>query len=587
MLENSNSKAFDFDSFHEHLNKLDDEEKFDEGINILKDQLYENKIIEKDPYMDLYCLTRLTEFQWFKYLNFEYPDDGPFEDYLELYISFLTSFQDYILCYYSYSKEYTESTEESMSADLEMIQFFKDNLLDETKHFIDLSKTIDFFLFLDHDPKQYLLMLRSLSKVFILLGEYQTAQRIIDCGIDIIIDFEKVHNDVSDELQHFLNISFARFNMLMGETLAYQSDFEKALAYFSTAIEWEREKEAAKYQKDMYDYCQKELNKVIINKPYQDRRVLLIAEGYKTNDSKSMLVVNPKYLPENITFPVGHPIVNHLYIGHPLEPSAYFPLDSYQLELVRDRLFEFCHLVQSLGATDINIEVLDANYSDNSSTSSNNVSGSAGFKVVKANASYSEQQSNQLINSLKQSIRLSQHFSPNSEPVIPDNLKWYNYEPSWKKLCEQRLKGNLLYHEEYIETSKSQMLDSQELTKLEVDVKAFFVKTGINYNESLNKKFQEQKNAILSIKVNFAPLKSTRQKSYNRITDNGKTSSDDNQPACTPKLSSEETEYIEIFREMVGNSEEISPRIRKVLDREAEHLGLSSERIKALENMNK
>ena len=54
---------------------------------------------------------------------------------------------------------------------------------------------------------------------------------------------------------------------------------------------------------------------------------------------------------------------------------------------------------------------------------------------------------------------------------------------------------------------------------------------------------------------------------------------------CMPMLSQEETEYLEILREMVGDNNEISPRIRKILDREAEHLGLTPKRVQELENM--
>ena len=54
--------------------------------------------------------------------------------------------------------------------------------------------------------------------------------------------------------------------------------------------------------------------------------------------------------------------------------------------------------------------------------------------------------------------------------------------------------------------------------------------------------------------------------------------------SCTPTLSDEEKEYIEIYKDMLEDGK-ISERRRKILNKEAESLGISQSRVKELEEM--
>ena len=53
---------------------------------------------------------------------------------------------------------------------------------------------------------------------------------------------------------------------------------------------------------------------------------------------------------------------------------------------------------------------------------------------------------------------------------------------------------------------------------------------------------------------------------------------------CEPSLSEEEKEYIEIYKDMLEDGE-ISERRRKILNKEAESLGISHSRVNELEEM--
>ena len=52
---------------------------------------------------------------------------------------------------------------------------------------------------------------------------------------------------------------------------------------------------------------------------------------------------------------------------------------------------------------------------------------------------------------------------------------------------------------------------------------------------------------------------------------------------CSPSLTDAEKEYIELYKEIVGE-DEITDRKRRMLNREAESLGLSEERVRELES---
>ena len=54
--------------------------------------------------------------------------------------------------------------------------------------------------------------------------------------------------------------------------------------------------------------------------------------------------------------------------------------------------------------------------------------------------------------------------------------------------------------------------------------------------------------------------------------------------SCTPSLSEEEKEYIEIYKDMLEDGE-ISERRRKILNKEAESLGIPQSRVNELEEM--
>lgn len=312
--------------------------------------------------------------------------------------------------------------------------------------------------------------------------------------------------------------------------------------------------------------------KTFLNLPYNERKVLMPVKQYTDLGQDHLSLLDVKNMP-NIAFPIGHPIANELYVGHPLVPSKYLPFESYQLELVEDKVREFCQLAQCLGATEIAIECLNSSVSDNTTSGKQNVKGNVDT-WYDVSGGHSKEYKYHMIEELSKSISLHQTFQPKVKPYVPEGLVWYENEPSWQRLVSQRINGGLSSHEERIETKKSQMLEGRELTELKAEVKSLIVDMGMDFDKTEELKFTQQVNAVLSIKVSFAPIQQLGESQQQLI----------NQSSSNAfKLSSQEQEYLEEVKECLVDGE-IGSRERRLLEKLREKLGISSERAATLEN---
>ncbi len=139
----------------------------------------------------------------------------------------------------------------------------------------------------------------------------------------------------------------------------------------------------------------------------------------------------------------------------------YIPYENYELELLVDKFREFCKLAQSLGAKELTIESINSSTNDSGSQQKQNGSVELEYKDKSGSLGVSTGSSNHLIDDISKSISLHQEFSPKGLPLLPDDLVWYEGEPSWKDLYKQRMHGSLIHHEKRIETKKSRAYAAQ------------------------------------------------------------------------------------------------------------------------------
>lgn len=315
---------------------------------------------------------------------------------------------------------------------------------------------------------------------------------------------------------------------------------------------------------------QSEQNATFINGfldlPYTKRKVLMPISRNIVCQTENLSPICIDVLPK-ISFPLGHPVANQLYVGHPLITNKYIPFENYQIELVEEKVREFCEFVQYLGATEINIDCLNTTLNDSTNNEKWNINGEIGGEKRNLSASVAQQYSRHLIEELSKSISLHQKFSPTKPPCLPQNMIWYSHEASWQRLYNQRINGGLSNHEERIETKKSQMIENRELLEIKSEVKGLFAKLNVSFDKTEESKFEQQENAVLSIKVKFAPLESLCESSSTIICNGG----------------NNEQEYIAEVKEYLEDYGSIGVKERKHLERTRNRLGISESRAAELE----
>lgn len=200
-----------------------------------------------------------------------------------------------------------------------------------------------------------------------------------------------------------------------------------------------------------------------------------------------------------------------------------------------------------------------------------NNSGSVDTLWVDGKADQHIKRSRHMIDELSRSVSLRQTFEPRNKPTIPEGMVWYDNEPSWQRLVSQRLSGCLTSHEERIETKKSQMLEGQELSAIKAEVKSLYADMDIAIDKTEESKFAQQENAVLAIKVKFAPI--------SQLLDNTSKS----QTPSSNITTVEEDEYITELKEILSDGD-ITPRERRLLDKIRIQFGISEQRAKELED---
>lgn len=322
-------------------------------------------------------------------------------------------------------------------------------------------------------------------------------------------------------------------------------------------------KEAAIEDFNVYDH---EYVSSFLKQPYNKRKVLLLVNNYTDLFQDYLNVIDIKKIQDSgITFPIGHPIAYQLYVGHPYIAHKYLPFENYELELIEDKVREFCQIVQCLGATEISIECLNNSLNKKNTNVEQSRSGEVDYMFTSASVKNNRTRNQHLIDEISQSINLHQKFTPKGKPYLPDNLVWFSNEPSWQRLYNQRMQGTLQQHEERIETRKSRVLEGTELNLLEGEFKHLLLDANCQWNNKIEEKFELQENVILAIHVKFASLNNLEQEAPNGYSN-------------SIQYTDNEKEYLEELRNCLVENGNISPGERRLLEKMRIYLNISEER---------
>lgn len=369
-----------------------------------------------------------------------------------------------------------------------------------------------------------------------------------------------------------------------------------------------------------------------LEQEYKERKLICTIKQVKDYCQESFTVFSMNSLPD-ISFPIGHPIDGQLYVGHPYCPNKYIPYETYELDLLEDRLRELCEVAQYLGATFIDVKSVNNSSSSEISEIKKEMKGDASFRVNSLKAEANHKKNNSIEKDYYNRFNFSQRFSPNQAPFLPDGLKWYYGEPSWQRLYNQRMQGGLIDHFERMESTGKQVVTYQESTEIEAEFSSLMVKLKGNYVGSAEFRSNMKVDIMLSVHITFAPLDffktdsnkvpqldykqknasenvlNTEENKYKDevlfcLEDDGiisyeersflermrkklnisESRAEEIESSCLTKLMTpEECEYIEELLDVVTSDGIIHNNVRRLLDRLRRSLNISEERAQDLE----
>lgn len=149
-------------------------------------------------------------------------------------------------------------------------------------------------------------------------------------------------------------------------------------------------------------------------------------------------------------------IKNTLYVRHPADATYFLKVANFHSYLLQDKRGEFVRLAASLGASEIKL----INKENKSQSTSANISISQ-LEKESVNASLESK------NNYSNNFNLSASFSTKTTlPKIPDNLRWFKYEPLWQAMAEARINNYVENFNVSFNYSEDFSINSEFVTKI-------------------------------------------------------------------------------------------------------------------------
>jgi len=306
-----------------------------------------------------------------------------------------------------------------------------------------------------------------------------------------------------------------------------------------------------------------------VDLPYGDRKALCIVDGGAKTPTSSLLLLDKEMLPK-IKFPIGHPVPDQIYIGHPYEPEVYFPIQVYEEELYQDKFMELNYLLQCLGAVSLSTSVKTDDSDEKRENRQEYKKGSAGINSIAGKASLKASRESAIQMSSNRSMECSQSFEPKYRPYVPCDLIWFPHELTWQRLVKQRMTGGLQTAELIICSRDLAVISSDEKKAIVAEFKTLVHSGDVRKNKRKSTNLISDAKLTRKIEVTFAPIETLLLSSPNSSAE----------PIVD--MSDAEQEYLEMVNDCLEDGV-ISDDERRLLDRRLQRLGISRERGEELE----
>lgn len=236
---------------------------------------------------------------------------------------------------------------------------------------------------------------------------------------------------------------------------------------------------------------------------YKDRMLIMPVNNIKGCAVEEITAFTLSELPNSIQFPVGHPVLNELYIGHPYSKDIYVPYSEHEFLFLKDKIDELSYLLQCLGAEEIRITSLKGTSINEAASTNSSTNASVGIKAFSANISASSNAESTKSKNADTGIEQVQRFDPYKKPYIPEGLTWYPFESQWQRLAKQRMDGNMLEYHLTLSSKETSLISEKGQSRIEASAKFIWAQCNFEHNESTSLHRDQSQETIWKVDVIF------------------------------------------------------------------------------------
>jgi hypothetical protein len=160
---------------------------------------------------------------------------------------------------------------------------------------------------------------------------------------------------------------------------------------------------------------------------------LVYAAYKKMRESGTKILTAPYSWAQSLSMLPGHPRDAVLYVAHPVQSEVYFPTADFHRFVFEHKFAEALKLLMHLGARKCVVKHQHGWSRDFASTLSAGIP-SVGVDLAASGGTNSAN---------NQSLLFEAEFEGHDTPEIPDDLIWFQHEPTWRTLADGRLKFGL------------------------------------------------------------------------------------------------------------------------------------------------
>jgi hypothetical protein len=257
-----------------------------------------------------------------------------------------------------------------------------------------------------------------------------------------------------------------------------------------------------------------------ILKPVNKRKFIIISDYLDESKDLPFSILEKKDLPENILFPIGHPIPKELYVVNHFEDKAYIPISESEELLFTAKIQEFIYFTECLGAKKTTIRVNKSSSEQDSTSVKKSGQLYFGNKKINGKLSGSHDGNIEKLEEIASNYFSGQISTPIKTPFLPENLKFYKHEPSWISLYNRRVNGNILEVTEKISTNSLYSIIEKDNANLKAAFKNFLFDSDLEIDYSMEKTFSRKENFEFEFHIEFEPIENLLSEHKNIKSDN-------------------------------------------------------------------